>query len=331
MSLTDRHNFVQFFWDGKGRFIDSKSQHQHYLSGDWTTLSFVLRAEEVPLWLRIDPSIRIGITEIAAITVRNTTQNRDILSLQEPEEFRCLLLTGEITWLFLERKNMFFIYGQHAGCVLPTQEAGLYNHGDMLDVSITLREISMQELVAEQRISVRDMTALEEKSNVMRLHWGDGEGKFSKKRSMLRQYPSAEWTVISFELIAEEAPLWLRLDPSHRVGIIELAFIIVRNKTQGRQIMSLAQQNEFQSLFLSADLKWFFSDRKDVILSSGADPFLILPQLEANQIAIGDIIEISIKLRESRVQDFFDGHPNNFANGSKLSVPLRERILRRIF
>jgi glycosyltransferase involved in cell wall biosynthesis len=335
MSLADRRNFIQLFWDKQGRFSDSKSQHQHYLSGEWTTLSFALRAEEVPLWLRIDPSIRIGITEIAAITVRNTTQNRDILSLQEPEEFRCLLLTGEITWLFLERKNMFFIYGQHAGCVLPTQEAGLYNHGDMLDVSITLRETSIQQLVAEQRISVRDTTALEEKSNVMRLHWGDGEGKFSKKRSMLRQYPSAEWTVISFELTAEEAPLWLRIDPSHRVGIIELAFITVRNKTQGRHVMSLAQQNEFQALFLSADLKWIFSDRKDVVLSNGADPFLILPQIEANQVAIGDIIEISIKLRESGVQEFFDQHPFSFANGTRppepAYVPWRKRILRRMF
>ncbi|MCW5200026.1 hypothetical protein VU05_04915, partial [Desulfobulbus sp. F1] len=72
---------------------------------------------------------------------------------------------------------------------------------------------------------------------------------------------------------------------------------------------------------------------KDVAFSKGKYPIIVLPKIESNEVALGDLLEISIKLRESGVQQFFDEHPVSFANDIKPCESAlsfwRKRILRQ--
>ncbi|WP_417909395.1 glycosyltransferase family 4 protein [Candidatus Electronema sp. PJ] len=302
-AAVNRNNFCRFYWDGQGEFTDRKLQHRHYLSGEWTTLSFELPVEETPLWLRLDPSLRIGITELAFITVRNISQDREIMAFREQEEFQLLFLAQDLKWICPERKNLLFTYGHAPIILLPRLEENSVALGDLLEVSVRLKETGMQQL----SITERQTHEAGDSRNSMRLHW-DGAGKFNRKKSLLQPYPSDEWTTVSFELSVQESPLWLRLDPSCRAALLELASITVHNKTQDREIMRLQKQEEFQLLLLSADLTWIFPERKDIVFSCGADPFLIMPKIEQDKAALDDLLEIRIKLKETSPQHFFKQH-----------------------
>ena len=109
---TEKNNFVEFYWDGQGNFNPDNTQWGHYLSEEWATVSFALEVEEVPLWLRVDPGVRIGIIEIESITVRNTTRDIEIMAFRNLDDFQALFLTGDLKWLFPDRKNIVFSYGR---------------------------------------------------------------------------------------------------------------------------------------------------------------------------------------------------------------------------
>ncbi|WP_417914205.1 glycosyltransferase family 4 protein [Candidatus Electronema sp. JM] len=324
------HNFVRFLWDGKGNFNEKKIQFEHYWSGDWTTLSFTLHTEECPIWLRFVPSVRIGILEISFLLVRNITQNKEIILLhyEEPEEFRDLLLEGDIAWIIPEQKNILLSYGTHPSFILPQIQQEHFCLGDTLEVSLKLRESSIQQFFAEQQQKKKQDE--DTQFNTARLHW-DGEGHFKRKKSLLQSYRSGEWVEICFELPVAEVPLWLRLDPSRRTGILQFASLVVRNATQDKEILRVAAQEDFRRLFLSGDLKWIFPDRPDIALASGAEPMLILPRVEAEQARPGDQLQLVVRLKEYGVQEFFDSHPLHFAQGSRpVAVSWRERLLRLI-
>ncbi|MCI5147702.1 MAG: glycosyltransferase, partial [Candidatus Electrothrix sp. AR3] len=142
---TEKDNFVEFYWDGKGQFNEQQSTWQHYSCEEWTTLSFELQVEEIPLWLRLDPSIRIGILEIESIRVRNLSRNTEIMAFQDPDDFQALFLTGDLKWIFPERKNIVFAYGPDPIFHLPAVEAEHAESGDKLAVSIRLKETGVQQ------------------------------------------------------------------------------------------------------------------------------------------------------------------------------------------
>ena len=150
-----------------------------------------------------------------------------------------------------------------------------------------------------------------DKNNFVELYW-DGQGEFNSEKSQWRHYISEEWATISFELPVEESPLWLRLDPSTRTGIIEIAYLTVCNKTQGTEIISFREQDDFQKLFLIGDAKWLFPEKKHIIFSYGPDPIFVLPELQQAVIDTGDLLEIKIKLKETGLQQFCDTHQLSF-------------------
>ncbi|MCI5212624.1 MAG: glycosyltransferase family 1 protein [Candidatus Electrothrix sp. ATG2] len=105
---TDKNNFVELYWDGQGKFTGKKTQWRHYFSEEWATIFFELQVQETPLWLRLDPSTRTGMIEIAFITVWNRSQDVEIMSFRSPEDFQSLFLTGDVKWIFPEKKNIVF-------------------------------------------------------------------------------------------------------------------------------------------------------------------------------------------------------------------------------
>ncbi|MCI5130024.1 MAG: glycosyltransferase family 1 protein [Candidatus Electrothrix sp. EH2] len=152
-----------------------------------------------------------------------------------------------------------------------------------------------------------------DKNNFAELYW-DGQGKFVSDKILWRHYVSEDWTTISFELLVDETPLWLRLDPSTRAGIIEVESITVCNMTRAREIMAFQEPDDFQALFLTGDAKWLFPEKKNIIFAYGPDPIFVLPELGQDSIQKGDILEIKIKLKETGVQQFFDAHRLSFSD-----------------
>jgi glycosyltransferase involved in cell wall biosynthesis len=144
-------------------------------------------------------------------------------------------------------------------------------------------------------------------NNFMEFYW-DGKGKFNSEKSQWKHYPAEEKTTVSFELQAEEIPLWLRLDPAARIGMIEIESIIVRNATQETEIMAFREPDDFQRLFLTGDLKWLFPERKNIVFSYGPDPIFHLPVVEQDKAEAGDFLEVTIRLKETGIQQFFDAH-----------------------
>ncbi len=147
-----------------------------------------------------------------------------------------------------------------------------------------------------------------DKDNFVELYWtSKKEWEFDKNDSLSLYYQSEEWTTIRLETYVTAFPFWVRFDPSVRVGIIEFAHIIVRNKTREKEIMSFCDAHEFEVLFLTGDSKWIIDDKKNIVFSYGEDPVLILPAVKENCADVGDCLEIEVKLMETGIQQFFTG------------------------
>lgn len=149
---TDKNNFVEFYWDGNGAFNKDNSQEMYYPAEEWTTVSFTVQIEEIPLWLRIDPSMRIGLIIIDSLIVYNMTRQAEIMSFQEPNDFQDLFLTGDLKWLFPERKNILFSYGQDPMFYLPAVEQDQASIGDLIEITLRLKETGVQHFFAENQV-----------------------------------------------------------------------------------------------------------------------------------------------------------------------------------
>ncbi|CAK8718992.1 Glycosyltransferase involved in cell wall bisynthesis [Candidatus Electronema halotolerans] len=311
-AVTCRDNFVQLYWDGAGEFTVKKSKWRHYRTEESATVSFEIRAEETPLWLRLDPSVQLGIIAVEWIRVRNKTRDRKIMAFRKADEFSQLFLTGDLTWLFRDRKNIFLSCGPDPMFVLPQLSRDCLSIGDYLEIAIKLKESGVQQFFAEQQ-SQGNCQEKNSSDNVLRLYW-DSSGKFTAEQSQQHLYPPGESTTVSFTLPVKEMPLWLRLDPSRRTGIIELHHLTVRNVTRNQKIMTFRQPDDFKTLFLTGDLTWPAPARRNILLAGGANSICILPQLQENDAAPGDLLEVTVCLKESSLPQFLAGHQISLAD-----------------
>lgn len=318
---TCRDNFVQLYWTGKGKFTAKKSQWQHYRAEEWITVSFEICADESPLWLRIDPSIRIGIIDIELITARNKTRNTELMSFRSADELRQLLLSGDSSWLFRDKENILFSYGPDPMLVLPQVKEECLSAGEWVEIVIRLRENGVQQFLTEQQEGNQEEKLSD---NKLMLYW-DGQGQFNDKKSQICRYQGGEIGTVSFTLPVEEAPLWLRLDPSRRTCFVEIASLVVRNVTRQDEIMAFRQPDDFQQLFLTGSLTWLAPERRNILLCGGANAICVLPKIEEERISIGDMLEITVTLRASSPQQFAARHHVRIAEHDG---PLWKKMLR---
>lgn len=143
-----------------------------------------------------------------------------------------------------------------------------------------------------------------DKNNFIEFYWYH-EGEFNKDNFSWQHYQSEEWITAVFEAEVNDFPFWLRIDPSVRIGLIDIEFIVVRNKTRQTEVMAFREPEEFHILYLSGDSKWIFDDRKNIIFSYGLDPMLLLPAVDENNASVGDCLEVTIRLKECGIQQFF--------------------------
>jgi hypothetical protein len=78
--------------------------------------------------------------------------------------------------------------------------------------------------------------------------------------------------------------------------------------------MTFRQPDDFKTLFLTGDLTWLAPDRRNILLAGGANSICILPQLQENDAEPGDLLEITVCLKESSLQQFLEEHQISIAD-----------------
>jgi hypothetical protein len=149
--LPEQYNFAQVYWDSQGQFCEEQSQWQAYSSEQWTELLFTLRVDQVPLWLRLDLSIRMGMLEIKSLSVENSRTGKELVALRQAEDFHVLFLAHDVKWLFPEQKNLLFVYGAHPIFHLPCIQKEQAEPGDTLCLRICFHESGIQNFFERQR------------------------------------------------------------------------------------------------------------------------------------------------------------------------------------
>ena len=137
----DRHNFVQIY-KVQGNTIDPDQKWFHYLSDEPTTITTRLTIPGLPFWIRIDPSVRIGVVLIDSIKVTHCKSKDVIIHLSVPGDFDDIYLDGTIKRIGNQKKKAAFVsYGNDPWFFLPQITEG--EIGEELEIAIHLREIGM--------------------------------------------------------------------------------------------------------------------------------------------------------------------------------------------
>jgi glycosyltransferase involved in cell wall biosynthesis len=146
---ASKHNFAEFYWHCTEKFTSRDFKWKYYRSEEWQDITFEVEVTGFPFWMRIDPSIRVGIVSVAEIRVTNIRTRAEIMSFVEPDDFGVLFLCGTVCWLDETRKNILFSYGGDPMLVLPAVNEDTASLGDSLKVEIKLRETCIQQFFKE--------------------------------------------------------------------------------------------------------------------------------------------------------------------------------------
>lgn len=153
-----KDNFAEIYWHCNEKFTAKDSKWKHFRSEEWQSISFEVSVSGFPFWVRIDPSVRIGIVHIAAIEVTNINTQSEIMVFKNPADFGVLFLWGTVCWLDGVGKNIVFSYGGDPRLVLPAVEKDAAAVGDGLKITIRLKETSIQHYFKEHALSERSLS-----------------------------------------------------------------------------------------------------------------------------------------------------------------------------
>ncbi|OQX15708.1 MAG: hypothetical protein BWK76_12720 [Desulfobulbaceae bacterium A2] len=142
-------NFAQCYWHYQDQFVSARSQWRRYQPGIWQTLCFEVTLAGLPFWLRLDPSVRLGIVQVAYIRVENRSRNTVPLDLRTPQVFDRVFMNGTISRLPDAEMAVFLSCGEDPQIIVPPVEDG--EPGDILHVEMHLRELGLGQYLAEQQ------------------------------------------------------------------------------------------------------------------------------------------------------------------------------------
>ena len=134
-------NFVQFYWHGGDGWSQERCQWFHYKSGDWITASFSIKIQTTPIYLRIDPSVHVGIVELRSIQLLDTNSTTSILLWDSVEDFSGIELYGTFCSIDQKHDTTFFSYGTDPQFLLPYCEK--IEPDTRVEVKIVFREMGV--------------------------------------------------------------------------------------------------------------------------------------------------------------------------------------------
>lgn len=135
-------------------------------------------------------------------------------------------------------------------------------------------------------------------NNFVQIYWKHEE-HFDQLRSQWQVFQPGFWQIVNFEIILTGLPFWLRIDPSVRIGVLEIGHIQVRNKNGGTNLLDLSTPANIDRVYMHGTVTRLKDEEAAVFLSCGCDPQLIIPAIEEGQ--VGDILQVEISLRETGI------------------------------
>jgi hypothetical protein len=129
-------NFIQVYWDcGNGLEAELTAP---YMSGTWQTCTIT-----VPVWaplqfLRVDPSVRIGVVEVRELVIVGESTGTVYFSLRKGEEWQNVHATGTAHVLHAFPHPVLFCFAEDPQLPIPPLTG--ISGGEPIRISIEVRE-----------------------------------------------------------------------------------------------------------------------------------------------------------------------------------------------
>ena len=142
----DPHNFVQLYYWAEKDGLDAESfQWAYYKSGKPAEINLQVSVTGFPFWLRLDPSVRIGMVIIDSITITNRRLNKQLFLCNAPDHFDALYIGGTLHRIEHREKAVYLSFGDDPQLILPAVTEG--EIGDDLSITICLQELGVASYV----------------------------------------------------------------------------------------------------------------------------------------------------------------------------------------
>jgi glycosyltransferase involved in cell wall biosynthesis len=138
------HNFIQvYYWAEEDGLDPNGFKGLSYKSGTPVELSVTVTISGFPFWLRIDPSVSMGIISVDSIRVVDKASGSTRFSCESSEQFDSLFGGGTIKRIGGQEKALYLSTGDDPQLVLPPLKEGKI--GDQLEIVIRLQESGIGE------------------------------------------------------------------------------------------------------------------------------------------------------------------------------------------
>lgn len=135
------HNFLQVYtWSEDEGLENGSFQWIHYSSGERLKLSIEAEVSGFPFWVRIDPSVRIGIIEIFSITITSLENKKLLYSCTAPAQFDRLFAAGTLERINYPDRAIYLSTGDDPQLILPSLQQGMIEKQEKVAVNIELKE-----------------------------------------------------------------------------------------------------------------------------------------------------------------------------------------------
>ncbi len=139
-------NFVQlYYWEEAQGLNPQDYQWAKYSGNTPATIEFDVVVTGFPFWLRIDPSVRIGMITIESIEVSRQQSGDTVFLCNTADHFAELYVGGTLRRLNSVDRATFFSYGEDPQLILPAINSG--DIGETLQVVIKLTETGVSQAV----------------------------------------------------------------------------------------------------------------------------------------------------------------------------------------
>ena len=142
------HNFIQVYWHNGEGFSEETSISNHYLSGKWIVSSFYIRpSRSSPFFIRIDPSIRIGIVLIDYIRIMTDGKKSQSVEYSNSMGWEKVEVCG--TGRIISKNNILMLesFGNDPQLVVP--ELDNITEEDRISIEVRVKEIGFGQALHE--------------------------------------------------------------------------------------------------------------------------------------------------------------------------------------
>ena len=142
------HNFIQIYWHNGEGFSEETSISNHYLSGKWIVSSFYISASRsAPFFIRIDPSIRIGVVLIDYIRIMIDGKKSQSVEYSKSLGWKKVEVYG--TARIISKNNILMLesFGNDPQLVVP--ELDNITEEDRISIEVKVKEIGFGQTLHE--------------------------------------------------------------------------------------------------------------------------------------------------------------------------------------